>query len=514
MQPNQSDFQANRRIAMPFESQIKIMFAWRSLIAVSVVVSLAAAPARAEFGQELFKLNSSDAAVGDQFGRGVDISGNVAIIGACCKNDVAQYSGAAYLFDVTTGQQLHKLTFSDAGPSDFLGGEVGISGNIAIVGGLSSDKAYLFDVTTGQQIWQLTASDAGAPSAQQFGVDVVVSGNVAIVGTENSVGAAYLFDVTTGEELFKLTPSDAADGDVFGASVAISDRLAIVGARKAARQPRGQGAAYVFDVTTGQQLVTLTATDGRAGDWFGHRVAIDDRFALVTALTSDVFSTEKNRAVYAFDVTTGRELWKLESPSSMVTAFGFSVAVSGNTAIVGAPDRFGESFSSGSAYVFDILTGELLKQIFPSDAHLYQEFGHHVAIDGNLALMADRYGDKGTLKDTGSAYVFDVSRGRALPDYVVWRNGLGTTYTQDDYNTWRGNFGRSAAGAAAGTVGDAILRNVPEPQPLGLLLLALTTHVRRRRDGRMPRRGRQASRTLPAQRSAALAWRLLADLPG
>jgi hypothetical protein len=50
-------------------------------------------------------------------------------------------------------------------------------------------------------------------------------------------------------------------------------------------------------------------------------------------------------------------------------------------------------------------------------------------------------------------------------DYIVWRNGLGTTNTQADYNTWRANFGATAAGAAAvtDTLTVASSGNIPEP---------------------------------------------------
>ncbi|MEQ8849254.1 PEP-CTERM sorting domain-containing protein, partial [Botrimarina sp.] len=47
-------------------------------------------------------------------------------------------------------------------------------------------------------------------------------------------------------------------------------------------------------------------------------------------------------------------------------------------------------------------------------------------------------------------------------DYTVWRDGLGTTFTQADYDVWADNYGASASGAAS----------VPEPAALGLVLLA------------------------------------------
>jgi hypothetical protein len=53
-------------------------------------------------------------------------------------------------------------------------------------------------------------------------------------------------------------------------------------------------------------------------------------------------------------------------------------------------------------------------------------------------------------------------------DYVVWRKGLGTTYTQAHFNEWRANFGETAGAGAASAV--------PEPASLLLLAVALAAH--------------------------------------
>lgn len=60
-------------------------------------------------------------------------------------------------------------------------------------------------------------------------------------------------------------------------------------------------------------------------------------------------------------------------------------------------------------------------------------------------------------------------------DYVVWRNGLGTTYQTSDYAVWRTNFGQSLPGAGQGASGA-----VPEPASIALLLIAFSVRVRRR----------------------------------
>ena len=153
---------------------------------------------------ETAKLTAADAAANDQFGFSVAISGNIAIVGAHRDDDAGTDSGSAYLFDVTTGNQLFKLTALDAASADNFGRSVAISGNIAIVGarlnddgGANSGSAYLFDVTTGNQLFKLTASDAAA--SDFFGESVAISGNTAIVGAlfnddaGSDSGSAYLF---------------------------------------------------------------------------------------------------------------------------------------------------------------------------------------------------------------------------------------------------------------------------------------------------------------------------------
>ena len=105
---------------------------------------------------------TADAANSDYFGESVSISGNC-IVGSRNDDDDGSNSGSAYIFDVVTGAQLHKLT-ADGGCNDYFGGSVSISGNYAIVGAYydepnTAGSAYIFDVITGTQLHKLTADD-------------------------------------------------------------------------------------------------------------------------------------------------------------------------------------------------------------------------------------------------------------------------------------------------------------------------------------------------------------------
>jgi outer membrane protein assembly factor BamB len=279
-------------------------------------------------------------------------------------------------------------------------------------------------------------------------------------------GSAYLFDVTTGKELFKLKASDASEGDWFGNSVAISGNIAIVGASHFDVIDDQPGAAYVFDVTTGQELFKLTAPNPVDDDGFGTGVAIDGNIAIVGADEARIGDTGR---AYIFDLTTRQVLHTLTpSDAAPRDRIGFQVDISGDTAIVSGRDK---------AYLVDIATGqELMTLTNPDPDHVW--FGS-VAIDGNAAIVgAIGRVDQSTvpfISYPGAAYVFDVSRGPALPgdfnnngtvdaaDYIVWRNGLGTAYTHTDYAAWRANFGRSAAGAATAGLPSSLNPAVPEP---------------------------------------------------
>ncbi len=327
------------------------------------------------------KLTADDAAYDDHFGTSVAISGNTAIVGSIYDDDDGADSGSAYLFDITTGQQIAKLTADDAASGDYFGDAVAISGNIAIVGsvydddvGTNSGSAYLFDITTGQQIAKLTADDAAA--GNHFGDSVAISGNTAIVGSDRdddaftTSGSAYLFDITTGQQIAKLRADDATAGDRFGTSVSISGNTAIVGSYWDDDDGSASGSAYLFDITTGEQIAKLTADDAEAGDRFGSSVAISGNTVIVGSYWDDDDGPASGSA-YLFDITTGKQIAKLTADDAEAgDRFGSSVAISGNIAIVSSHLDDGIGSDNGSAYLFDITSGEQIAKLTAHDADL------------------------------------------------------------------------------------------------------------------------------------------------
>ena len=380
----------------------------RAAGALTLCAGLAAPAAQADTWSFDQKLTAPDGASFDQFGFSVALSGGTALVGARLDDDNGTDSGSAYLFDTATGAQMQKLTATDGAANDQFGRSVALSGGTALVGAISG-SAYLFDTATGAQLQKLTATDGAA--FDEFGGSVALSGDTALVGAgrddDNGVvsGSAYLFDTGTGAQLQKLTATDGAEFDQFGFSVALSGGTALVGAFGDDDNGTTSGSAYLFDTATGAQLQKLTAPDGAANDQFGGSVALSGGTALVGARSDDDNGTNSGSA-YLFDTVTGALLHKLTAPDGAANdLFGGSVALSGGTALVGALDDDDNGTSSGSAYLFDVATGDFIQKLTAPDGAANDFFGFSVALSGSTALVgALDDDDNGT--SSGSAYVF------------------------------------------------------------------------------------------------------------
>jgi hypothetical protein len=377
---------------------------------------LSSGSAYAECGDQL-KLLPTDGAELDVFGWSVAVSGSIAIVGAYQHADNGEFSGAAYLFDTTTGQQIEKILPSDGTAGDRFGWSVAISGNIAIVGaplndfaGLDSGSAYLFDISDPMnpvQIDKVLPLDGAARN--HFGFSVAIDDSIAIVGARRDddnggeSGSAYLFASNTGQQLFKLLPLDGMFGDEFGISVGVSGDTAIVGSHQDDDNGNFSGSAYLFDTTTGLQVDKLLPEDGQTSDLFGRSVSISGATAIVGAHNRG----GNGGTAYLFDINTGEQLFQLFAGDQTGTeVFGWSVAISGVTAIVSAHGDIENGGHAGAAYLFDTATGQQTFKLLAEDGEEDDWFGTSVAIDDSTAIVG-AYLDDDNGNNSGSAYLFD-----------------------------------------------------------------------------------------------------------
>ena len=170
-------------------------------------------------------------------------------------------------------------------------------------------------------------------------------------------------------------------------------------------------------LTPSKVLNNPNAYGPSANDYFGYFVSVDGNRIIVSAPYEDDAGGTNSGKAYIFDATTGSLLHTLHNPNAYSTSasdyFGYSVAISGNLAVVGAyaEDESGGT-ESGKAYIFDATTGSLLHTLHNPNAYdtsAGDQFGISVAISGNYAVVgAYGKGDSGGI-DSGKAYVYQIS---------------------------------------------------------------------------------------------------------
>ncbi len=313
---------------------------------------------------------------------------------------------------------------------------------------------------TGSASAKLAASDSA--QGKKFGTYVAIDGDTIIAGAPadfsrgTDSGAAVVFTRADGvwTEQAKLMGDDTGVEDLLGQVVGLSGDTAVLGAPGDTPAGAGSGSAYVFVRSEGiwTQQVKLTAGDAGLGDQFGRSAAISGDTIIIGAPTDTPTGNDSGSA-YVFIRTDGvwTEQAKLTGSSQAFdNMFGWSVAVDGDTAAVGALGDFSNGADSGAAYVFTRTDGAWTEQakLTANDAFTADNFGRSVALSGDmLAVGAPGNTDKGA--DTGEAYVFARGDGAWTQQAKLTASDASTT----------DNFGWSVSisgdTVAAGAFGDA-----------------------------------------------------------
>ena len=315
-------------------------------------------------------------------------SADFAVIGAARDNPKGELSGSAYIFarSRNTWKEQAKLVPADGAKDDKFGWAVSIDRNIAAIGAPSDDDAgsgsgsayvYTFDGKQWKQRAKLVPEELDKSAA--LGTSVVVQKNTVIAGapkqTHSGVrftGAAFIFrrDGERWVEHTKLIADDAAKSDGFGTSLAMSGDTVVVGA-PLVDTDRGKdtGAAYVFvrDGDGWKQQAKLSSSDAKKADQFGFSVAIAGNSVIVGAKTRDE-SEPGSGAAYSFVRSDG--VWQQkqkvvpDDPGQKIN-FGAWVALSGNTVIVSAHNAPNDGPEWGKGHAVHIYDGTKDLEIVP-----------------------------------------------------------------------------------------------------------------------------------------------------
>ena len=211
-------------------------------------------------------------------------------------------------------------------------------------------------------------------------------------------------------EIGFLSGDSTLTGDQFGRSVSISDSVMLIGTPRSDVNGIPSGSAYIVESSIGNQTQQLlTASDGAAGDQFGFAVSIDNQTAVVTAPNDDDNGASSG-AAYVFEKVSG--LWiqtakLVPIDGSARDNFGTSAAIHGNRIIIGAYRDDEPAVDSGSAFIFEKVSGSWTEvtKVSASNGGTGDRFGQSVALYNNLAIVGAFYSDAaGT--DSGTAYIY------------------------------------------------------------------------------------------------------------
>lgn len=415
-----------------------------------------------------------------------------------CVLGVASWAVAAPAF----GSELQRLLPSDGHQLQHYGTSVALGDSLAVVGSRSdqdlggySGSAYLYKLDhsgSWQESQKLFGSDSGG--GDLFGSAAAINGDRLLIGADGfqGGGAAYLFEPNpqgAWEEVAKLQADDRATDDYFGAAVALERDVAVVEA-PLDDDPTLSGSVYVSSrdgLGPWTQTAHLRAPDANGGEWFGRSVSVSGGAIVVGAHSDSAPGLSYHGSAYVFEQDAlgswGLATKLLSSDLQAFQGFGASVAVEGDTILVGA--QFDNEFGaqSGSVYVFErsVLGGWAeVQKITADDAHASAQFGVSVALNGPWAVVGAT-GDSPAGEDAGVVYAVRRSAQGDWRQHSMWlrsdtgtQDGLGFAVAVHGNAILAGAPGADALGPYGGS---AYVFVTPEPSALLLVIFATASAV-------------------------------------
>ncbi len=352
-------------------------------------------------------------ASGAHFGYSVAVDGDTAVVGANDDLDLVHppdRDGAAYVFtfDGVNWNQQQRLwenvTFSGYGTS------VAIDGDTIAVSEIgASGSVYVYTRTAGVWTQQARLLPSGGVNTSGFGRSISLSGDTIIATATDyttpeltAYPSVYFFQRTG------PTWTQVQRVENIGSSVAVDGDYALISQAQDSSVAQSQGSVRVYKKLNGSwtHLQTLRPSDSPANSEFGYSVAISGGDAIVGAPFRPVPANPGAAYIYRLDNGTWFEETVLIPPDGGSRDwFGHSVSISGDRVLIGAP---GEIFEQppGAAY-FVHRCGDkwdFIEKYVAPDGFSYDQFGYSVSISGDKGIMGVPTDDYAGFNDPGTAY--------------------------------------------------------------------------------------------------------------
>lgn len=338
------------------------------------------------------------------------------------------FVGQSYLFDGVSGNLKYSLANPEPAAHDSFGSSLDGGDGLIFVGSPGLEQSvYVFDHNTGSLLREINPPAQQGVSNGLFGSGLAYgSGDLIVVDPSfsvnfgpQSVGEGYQFNSSSGDLRHLVPNPEPNDGDVFGVGIFLGlfGNKFLVGT---IADNANAGRVWIFDRATAQPLFALqnprpdTPPPLNLPDFFGWSAAANEKIIVVGANEDDSSGVEGSGTVFVFDADSGDLLHTLYSPQLESNGeFGRSVALTpdGNILVGAWGTSVGEFNSAGHVYLFSGATGNLLLDI-PNPAPTENaQFGWSLrAIENRIlvgAVSANALLDGKPIGGAGAIYVFD-----------------------------------------------------------------------------------------------------------
>jgi FG-GAP repeat len=353
--------------------------------------------------------------------------------GDCSMNNISNYQ---------------PVTDTSYNVADFFGSSVSLFGEYAAVGIGGDDPQQINNAGSVNMYkhngssWTFTQKiiDNNPVSGGNFGQSISMDGIfIAIgaygdnVGANADQGTVSVYKLIGSAWVFqqKITdPSGAAD-DNFGYSVSLNGNYLIIGSPKDdVGAVTNHGSACIYQYNGSSWVFMQKVTSGFVGandDEFGYSVSISGNTAFIGMPFDDNGANANQGTVFVYEFNG--TIWVVNTQLFQGTigdAFGYSVSVSGNYAIIGAPYDDETFTSQGTVYVYRKKgsTWILLEKYTEEATENNALFGFAVHISGNYIMASAPYRKNGNNLEQGSTSIFTLP-GNFMQklQYIVEPNG-------------------------------------------------------------------------------------------
>lgn len=358
----------------------------------------------------------------DRFAYSIATHSGYTVVGAFLEDVQSTNNGAAYLFNATTGAFIRQLVNPNPSGSlyasgDRFGNSVDIYGNYAIVSAHSeqagseatSGAAYIYDVTTGNVVRTITNPGAAYQSyADSFGIKVAISDQYFAIASPyedtfgSDIGIVYLYNLSTGALITSVRGSGASAGlrhvKIRGNYLVYDSQ--VLGSTQYVN---------IYNIATGSAVTVANPNQyGTVGDDYGFNFDIVGTTLFVGAPRESSVTNIQEGAVYVYNVTTGALLDTLRQPDADSGFFGYAVAVHGDILVIGSP----LSPNGGKVFLYNATTRAL--QTVISNANAYGTanddwFGATVSVYGTTIAVGATDEDNASYQSIGKVYMYDYS---------------------------------------------------------------------------------------------------------